>query len=291
MTFEERGRTVAVLGLGLIGGSMARDFAALGMRVLGHDADEETLDAARAGGIVHECLDASLAGAGEASVVVLAVPVSATQCVMSVVATHVTRAGLVMDVGSTKRSAIAAAESFGGEIAERFVGSHPMAGDHRSGWIASRRGLFAGATVYLCSTKSTGRDALALARELWTALGARPELIDADTHDDRVAFTSHLPHVASAAIATALSKAGVTRGDLGPGGRDVVRIAASSPETWTAIAMDNADAILRATAKLDSELARFRAALEARDANALHQLFSVAREWAGDGGSPALPAP
>src|SRR2546428_4763746 len=237
------GQTAAVLGLGLIGGSVARDLAALGVRVFGYDVDAATLDAARAEGIVAECLDASLAGLEDAGIVLIAIPVSATHGVLAAAARQVGRESLVMDVGSTKRTAIAAAASLG--IAERFVGSHPMTGDHRSGWSASRRGLFEGATVYLCPTKDTRSDARELAQELWTALGARVEWIDADVHDSRVAFTSHLPHTAAAAIALALSRAGVRPSELGPGGRDVLRIAASSADTWTPIATDNADAILR----------------------------------------------
>lgn len=276
MTFDAE--TVAVLGLGLIGGSLARDLSARGVRVMGYDADAATLDAACTAAVVHQRLEASLAGLEGATIVIVAVPVSATRDVLTAASTHLARASLVMDVGSTKRTALAIAQSLG--IAERFVGSHPMTGDHRSGWSAARRGLFAGATVYLCPTGITRAGPLALAHELWAALGARVQIIDADVHDARVALSSHLPHVASAAIALALSRANVGMGELGPGGRDVVRIAASSPDLWTAIALDNADAILGALAALESELGQFERALTTRDERALHALFSAARAWA-----------
>lgn len=272
--------TVAVLGLGLIGGSIARDLAARGVYVVGYDAHDATLDAACNEGVVRERLDPSLSGLDKATIVVVAVPISAMRDVLTVASTHLAGALLVTDVGSTKISVVAVAESLG--IASQFVGSHPMTGDHRSGLSAARTRLFERAAVYLCPAKSTTGDALALADELWRALGARPELIDAVVHDRRVAFTSHLPHAASAAIALTLSRAKVSLGDLGPGGRDVLRIAASSPEMWTEIAMDNSEPMMRALSDLVTELDRFQSALAARDASALYELFSAARNWTSE---------
>ncbi len=272
--------TVAVLGLGLIGGSIARDLAARGVYVVGYDAHDATLDAACDEGVVRERLDPSLSGLDKATIVVVAVPISAICDVLTVASTQLAGALLVTDVGSTKISAVEVAESLG--IASQFVGSHPMTGNHRSGLSAARTRLFDGATVYLCRANGTTDNAVALADELWRALGARPELIDAVVHDRRVAFTSHLPHVASAAIALTLSRANVSLGDLGPGGRDVLRIAASSPEMWTEIAMDNSEPIMLAVSDLVTQLERFRLALAARDASALYELFSTARNWASE---------
>lgn len=268
---------VAIVGLGLIGGSIARDLVSRGVRVAGYDVDSETLDRACAEGIVRDRLDASLAKLDGARIVILAVPVSATPSVLSTASRHLADAALVTDVGSTKRRALAAASDAG--LGDRFVGSHPMAGGDRSGWYAARKGLFEGATTYLCPTKSTSEESLALARELWTLLGARPEVIDADVHDRRVAFTSHMPHAVAAAIALALSRAKARNEDLGPGGRDMLRIAASSPEMWTAVLMDNGDAVQSALSALGIELQRFTDALARRDRRALAELFSAAKAW------------
>jgi prephenate dehydrogenase len=269
--------TVAVVGLGLIGGSIARDLAARGVRVAGFDADTAALDAAYADGIIADRLERSLAGLAGATTVILAVPVSATPEVLQAAAKHLGNATLVTDVGSTKRSALAAAISLG--LGRSFVGSHPMAGDHRSGWSASRTGLFSGAPTYLCATPSTRAEALVRARELWMSLGARPVVIDADAHDERVAFTSHMPHALSAALALALSRAKIGGDGVGPGGRDMLRIAGSSPDMWTAILADNADEILSAVAALRVELERFEQALSQHDARSLHGLFSEAQAW------------
>lgn len=269
--------TIAIIGLGLIGGSIARDLVSRGVRIAGYDTDPATLEMAWEEGIVRERVDASFSQLDGARIVILAVPVSATSGVLTNAAKYLSGATLVTDVGSTKRSAIAAAQSLG--LGERYVGSHPMAGDHRFGWYAARKGLFVGATTYLCPTASTVPEALELAQELWTLLGARPVVIDAETHDERVAFTSHLPHAVSAAVALALANAKYAREDLGPGGRDMLRIAASSPELWTAIMEDNSDAVRRALRALGIELKKVARALETRDASALHEILRAARAW------------
>jgi prephenate dehydrogenase len=270
-------RSAAIVGLGLIGGSLARDLAARGIRVLGFDNDPATLSAATAAGVVP--LDATLAGVDEADVVIVATPVSAIGSVLGTIAPMIGRASLVTDVGSTKRSANAAAAALGGGIGERFVGSHPMAGDHRTGWSAARRDLFAGADVYLCPTETTSAQTLERARGFWSELEARPRIITAEEHDALMARASHLPHVASAAIALALETAGVNVSQLGSGGRDVVRIAGGSADLWADIAIENGDELLRALAGVPGELERFREALAARDRDQLRALFARARQW------------
>jgi len=269
-------RTAGVIGLGLIGGSVARDLAALGVRVLAYDRDPATVEKACAEGVAAEPLDRSLAGLSEAEVVIVAVPVSSLRDVLRATP-PLPRARLVTDAGSTKGSAIATAEALG--IGERFVGSHPMAGDHRSGWSASRSGLFNGAKVYLCRTRQTCEDAVTSAHELWRALGGRPAEIAADAHDRLLAYASHLPHAVSTALALALDNVGVARATLGTGGRDVTRLAGGSVEMWTAIARDNADALLPAIAALEGQLQRLRAAVERGDEGALRDLFGAAQAW------------
>lgn len=270
-------RTAAVVGLGLVGGSLARDLAARGVRVLGHDRDPASVDAALREGALHAALGPGLEGVEEAELVAAAVPVTAAPALLRGLAPRLRAARLVTDVGSTKAGVCAAAEALG--IGGRFVGSHPLAGSHRSGWEASRAGLFEGARVFLSPAPSTREPALALARALWTSLGARPEVVDADAHDLSLALTSHLPHVASAALARALAAAGVPRVELGPGGRDVTRLAGSSPEMWTAIALENAAPLADGVAALRGELDALHAALRAGDAGALRRFFASARDW------------
>ncbi len=275
-------RSAAVVGLGLIGGSLARELAARGVRVLGYDRDTAPLQAALEEGLVHEALGESLEGVKEADLLVIAVPVAAASAVLSTALPHLGSVRLVTDVGSTKQAVVCAAEALG--IGERFVGAHPLTGDHRSGWSASRVGLFQGARVYLCATPSTSAEPLELARQLWTSLGAEPELLDAEAHDWRLAWTSHLPQAASSALALALASAGIARSDLGPGGQDLTRLAGSSPEMWTGIALENAAALSGAVAALEERLQELRAALAREDEQAVRHFFDVGRQWSEGNG-------
>lgn len=270
-------RSAAVVGLGLIGGSLARDLAGRGVRVLGGDRDPEAVRAALREGIVHAGLGPAGEGVEEAEVVVLAVPVSTAPELLAALLSRLGGARLVTDVGSTKRGIVAAAEALG--VGARFVGSHPLAGDHRSGWSASRAGLFSDARVFLTPGPSSGEEALARARALWTGVGAHVEQLPAEEHDGRLAWTSHLPQAASTALARALAGAGIPRSELGRGGRDVTRLAGSSPEMWTAIALDNAAFLAEAIDALHGRLGELRGALLRGDAAAVREFFSAAREW------------
>jgi prephenate dehydrogenase len=180
-------------------------------------------------------------------------------------------------VGSTKRSIVQCAERLG--LGDRFVGAHPLAGDHRSGWDASRTGLFQGAPVYLTPSRSTEPDALELARELWTMVGAVPQVMDAAEHDRRLAWSSHLPHAASTALACALAEAGIARSALGPGGRDVTRLAGSSPEMWADILVDNADMVRSALAAMSAHLSAISDAVASEDRDQLRELWAAANQW------------
>lgn len=267
----------AVIGLGLIGGSVARDLRALGMRVAAYDTDPGQLAMAMRDGVVNAALDATLAGIERADLVVIAVPVDAALDVLRAAAPRMSRARLITDVGSTKARIVQLAHDLG--LGARFVGSHPMAGDHRSGWNASRAGLFADAPLYLCPTPDAPADTMRLAHDLWTALGAAPIEMGADLHDERLAWTSHLPHMIAVTLGLALGGAGIRRDELGPGGRDMTRIAGSSPEMWTAIAVDNAAAIDTALETAEREIATIRRALLRADAAALRDRFTAARAW------------
>ena len=163
-----RAGRVSVVGLGLMGGSLARALAARGVQVVGYDRDADSLAAAVKEGIVHDALDDTLAGIEQADVVVLATPVATTAKLLTRLGDRLDGPSLIMDVASTKRSIVAAAEAAG--LGPRYVGAHPLTGSHRSGWGASRASLFDEARVFLCPSATTttagaaaGRVVLALA--------------------------------------------------------------------------------------------------------------------------------
>jgi prephenate dehydrogenase len=272
-------RAVAVAGLGLIGGSAARDLAAAGVRVLGWDGDAATVGAALEEGVVSAALGEGFEGLEEADALLLAVPVGAAAAVLETALPRLARARLVTDAGSTKASIVAVAERLG--LGERFVGAHPLAGDHRAGWAASRTGLFSGATVYLCRTERSSDDAVALARELWSRIGGVPVELGAEEHDRRVAWTSHLPQAVSTALAQTLAARGFARAELGPGGRDVTRLAASPAALWSDILRDNRAHVVEALAALEDSIESIRAAVERGDDEAIRSAFSSASAWSG----------
>ncbi|HEY4139755.1 MAG TPA: prephenate dehydrogenase/arogenate dehydrogenase family protein [Casimicrobiaceae bacterium] len=281
MSVLEDCRSAAIVGLGLVGGSLARDLSARGVRVLAYDTNDAHISAAMEEGIVSVALDDDLATVAQADVIVIAVPVDCAADVLRRIAVHASPASLVTDVGSTKARIVAAASSLG--MGQQFVGSHPMAGDHRSGWEASRVGLFANARVYLCLTDDATERQLQRTTAFWRALGAHPMQIAADEHDRKLARASHLPHVLSAALGIALARGGVSRSELGPGGRDVTRLAGSSPDMWTAIARENSVALEIALSDVEREIAAFRQTLSDPDARGLRSRFAAARAWFDEG--------
>ena len=268
---------MAIVGLGLMGGSLARAVASRGARVLAYDRNAEHLEQAMEAGVVHEALGRDLGGMEEADVVVLALPVDATCLALPVLARRASRAQLLMDLASTKRSVIACAESAG--VGARYVGAHPLAGSHHSGFSAARGSLFEEAHVFLCPTSCTSPGALRLAEQFWSELHARTEALDACVHDEEMAWCSHLPHMMASALACTLGEAGIPRSSLGPGGRDMTRLAGSSTAMWSAIAADNAEAIAEALLAYEEKLRQSRLAITTRDGSATRSLLEKGRGW------------
>jgi prephenate dehydrogenase len=268
---------IGIVGLGLIGGSIARDLVRLGVEVVVHDRD---------GALARETHDPVLrrlrfvdapVEVMRASLVVIAVPVGAAGEVLRALAPAVTDRHVLVDVGSTKRDIIARAHALG--IAARFVGCHPLAGDHRSGWAASRQALFTGAPVSICPAPETGTDAVETALAFWRRLGGCVEIETADAHDARMAYASHLPHAASVALALALGAAGVPPGRLGPGGRDVARLAGGSPVLWRDILLANRDSVIPAIRDFEAALRRIRETVESADLERMETVLAGARDW------------
>lgn len=272
-----RAGTVAIVGLGLMGGSLVRDLTAQGARVLGHDAEPGRAQQARSESMIDAVLDDSFAGVRDAELVVIATPVDAALGILQRLVPVLPPDATVTDVGSTKAEIVAHATRLG--LGTRFVGSHPMAGTHQSGWEASRAGLYQGAPVHLCPTATSSPEALARVERLWRDVGAVCGVMDATEHDELLAWVSHLPQVASSALAAALADAGRQPGQLGPGGRDVTRLAASSPEMWSAICLSNDVAIGVAVRALVARLTEFDDALVRKDVVALRSFFATGRSW------------
>jgi prephenate dehydrogenase len=279
---------VTVIGLGLIGGSVAAAAKRSGRyeRVRGVDSDEQACAGAVARGFVDEAAspesaecDGWLSG-GAGSLVVLATPVhAAVQWLERLRDLGFT--GTVTDVASTKRSVVEAAERAG--AAYRFVGGHPMAGSERSGIAHADPALFDGAYYILTPLGSTDTEAYRDVHTFVTSLGARVLAIDPRTHDEAVAVVSHVPHVVAAAL-TRLASAGAEEAGadllrLAAGGfKDMTRIAAGSPELWTGICAENASAIVAGLDRFAAQVKEFRDTLASGDATAVREWLAAAAE-------------
>lgn len=286
--------TIAVVGLGLMGGSLARDLAGRGYRVIAADPDADALAGAMAQGVISGTFPVGVDGSGdrsaeqrlaEAGLIVVATPVLAALPILRWLAGAAPAHAVLTDVGSTKRSIVEAAGAAG--LSHRFVGGHPVAGDHRSGWAAARAGLFVGSRVWLCSADGSADEAEALVAAMWAEVGARPRSVDAVEHDEMVAWSSHLPQLLASALGCALDGAGLDRSRLGPGGQDTTRLAGSDPALWTEILMDNADALEPALDALLEELVRLRRHIGDLDDASLRATLEDARRWADGIRDPA----
>jgi len=271
-------RRVGIVGLGLIGGSLARALRALvdPPEVLASSLEPAELERAVADGIVQRPATPEGVAAG-ADLVVYATPPDATLAFLESHAKRWRLGAAITDVGSVKRALIARAQALG--LGARFVGSHPMAGRERAGYAASRPDLFAGARVWVTPLGEEGESAAAMVEALWRAVGAHPLRIEAAAHDRLVAWVSHLPQVAATALAGALADSPYEAGALGPGGRDATRLAASPAGLWEEILLANADQLEAPLAALESALTALAAAVRARDAAAIREAFERAARW------------
>lgn len=268
---------VGILGLGLIGGSLAKDLAAEGVTVLGYDRDDATIRAARRARVIVGRIGRDFGELASCDACVIAVSVSAAPSLLRQAAAALASVPLTMDVGSTKESIVVAAQRCG--LGTTFVGAHPFAGDHKSGWRAARAGLFAGARVMLTPARTTSSGALRRARAFWRRVGARPELMGARAHDAFMAAASHLPQLFATALAGELAAAGVPRDELGRGGQDATRLAGSNPDVWTAIALDNREQIAPRLREGSRRLAVLARAVSRGDGRAIRRAIDTANRW------------
>jgi len=270
---------LAVLGLGLLGGSVAWAARERGIagEVVGCGRREAPLRAALARGLVDRvAVDPAAAVAG-ADLVVLATPVGAMAGVLRAAAAGLRRDALVTDVGSVKSLL---AETLPGLVPPgvAFIGSHPMAGSHEKGPENARPDLFEGAICVV--TPAPGDDEAAVARieAFWTALGARVVRRDPTTHDIEVAWMSHVPHAVAFAFARALGDAPPSAGEVaGSGFRDFTRIARSEPELWAEILVANRKAVEGPLARVAERLAALAQALESGDVDTMDRWIAEAR--------------
>lgn len=271
---------LAIIGVGLIGGSLALAVKQAGAvrEVLGVGRSATNLALAQQHGLIDRVVD--FAEAGQADCILLAMPVGETATVLAQLAPHLKAGAVVTDAGSTKVNVIAAARAALGTRFSDFVPGHPIAGSECNGPLAARADLFQARKVVLTPTPETRATAQALVTALWTVSGAQVETLDAGLHDQVFAAVSHLPHLAAYALVNELAQRENSAEFFrfaASGFRDFTRIAGSSPEMWRDIALANRDALLNEMDAYIVALQSLRSAISAEDAAVLLAVFSRAR--------------
>ncbi len=272
-------RRLGIVGLGLIGGSLAlaaKATQAVG-KIVGIDRDAAHREAALRLGIADD-VAADLHALGGADVVVLAVPVCAIPTLLPAVARAAPATCVITDVGSVKAPILAAGEAACPE--GRFVPGHPIAGREHSGPGAARADLFQGAVCILTPGGRARRAAVAGVEALWLAAGARVVRMEAAWHDEVLAAVSHLPHLVAYGLMDGVLRMerGAQRPRFSAGGlRDFTRVASSDPEMWRDIFLMNREPLLRTLASYREALDGLETAMRAADGEALMRVLGQAR--------------
>jgi prephenate dehydrogenase len=267
---------IAILGVGLIGGSIGLAARRLGHDVVGYDSDPGVLGAALERGALGAAGEGIAEAVAQAEAAFVAAPVGVLAEVAGAALGAAPAGCVVSDVGSTKRAVAAAGED------ERFVGGHPLAGAETSGVEHARDGLFEGATWYLTPAPRTSGVLYERLHRLLVSFGARPVAIDPDEHDRVMASVSHLPHVLAnvlvAQAAHALGEDAERLPAIGPSFRDATRVAGANSAIWTDIYLSNRDALLAGIDDLRSRLKDVRVALARGDGAAVTSWNDAARD-------------
>ncbi|MCV2348721.1 prephenate dehydrogenase [Paucibacter sp. Y2R2-4] len=279
---------LGVIGCGLMGGSFALALKKAGLvkRVVGYSKSPSTTDMAKRLGVIDVAAESALLAVSGSDIVLIAVPVSATESTLKAIRHLVTPKVLVMDVGSTKGDVVAAAQRALGKHINGFVPAHPITGKESGGVQNADVTLYQDCQVILTPLPQTDAGLVQRATDVWSALGARVLKMTPENHDTAFAAVSHLPHLLAFAYFQSVAAQPAGRDFLslaGPGFRDFTRIAASEPSVWRDILMANKAEVLVQSQRFRQALDAIEALLKNDDAAALEariRLISEARaQW------------
>ncbi|MFB3042229.1 MAG: prephenate dehydrogenase [Candidatus Poribacteria bacterium] len=281
-------RHVTILGVGLIGGSLGLALKAKGFqgKITGLGRRMSTLNHALRRKAIDVATTDFEEGLCEAELAVICTPVDLIPAMAQSIAESVpdTKPLVITDVGSVKGQIVKSIEQFFAAKKHnhlRFVGSHPMAGSHRSGVDAARVDLFEGAKCIVTPVDETDLRALQLVADLWKFAGAELHQLPPDEHDILIAGASHLPHLIASILTNTVGELRSNSAEAldfaATGFRDTTRIAAGSPEIWTGIFMQNASALMQMVDILSEKFTQFKTLLENRNANGITQILVRAK--------------
>jgi prephenate dehydrogenase len=274
---------LGLIGCGLMGGSfaLACKRGALVKRVVGYSKSPSTTERALRMGIIDSVADSALQAVAGSDVVLLAVPVAATETTLKAIRHLVEPGLLVMDVGSTKRDVVDAARRALRERIGSFVPAHPIAGKEKAGIQHADAALYVGRQVILTPLPQTDATLVQRATDLWSAIGAQVLKMTAENHETALAAVSHLPHLLAFAYFGAVLNQPAGRDLLslaGPGFRDFTRIAASVPTLWCDVLMANREEVLRQSQRFRQSLDALEKVMLASNGEALRELLRQASE-------------
>ena len=275
--FEQLG----LIGCGLMGGSFALAMKRAGLvkRVIGYSKSPTTTERAQQLGVIDAQAPSALMAVSNADLVLLAIPVAATEATLKAIRHLVTPRMLVMDVGSTKSDVVAAAQRSLRDHAGSFVPAHPITGREVSGVEHAEAELYSGRQIILTPTDATDPDHVERAEELWKALGCRVKRMTPQAHDSAFAAVSHLPHLLAFAMMHSIAMQPEADDYLslaGPGFRDFTRIAASDPKMWRDVLRSNREEVLGQAALFREALGELEQAMQADGDQQLETLISAA---------------
>jgi prephenate dehydrogenase len=274
---------LGVIGCGLMGGSFALALKRAGLvrRVVGYSKSPSTIERAKKLGVIDVGAESALQAVAGSDIVLIAVPVAATESTFRAIRHLVEPGILFMDVGSTKRDVVDAARRVLRERIGSFVPAHPIAGKEASGVEQADANLFAGRQVILTPLPQTAPELVQKATDVWAAVGSQVLKMSPENHDAAFAAVSHLPHLLAFAYFNAVTNQSAGRDYLslaGPGFRDFTRIAASSPEVWRDILLANREEVLEQSLRFRQALDAIETALGNGNADAVERLIRVAAE-------------
>tara|TARA_Y100000739_G_scaffold73860_1_gene62251 strand:+ start:5 stop:877 length:873 start_codon:yes stop_codon:yes gene_type:complete len=271
---------IAIVGLGLIGGSVAKAVRSLGLarQIFGYDNNEEYHKEIKSRKLADYLSDVPDKKLAQAELVLLAVPVKSFKEVLPNILTNISSKAILTDTGSVKSPLLKMMCSPKYKKI-RFVGGHPIAGSENFGPAAAKQDLFYGKRCILTPEEKTDKDLIQVVRRFWESLGAKVSEMDAESHDQMFASVSHLPHILAYACIQAISNTDSQEvlGHSGAGLKDFSRIASSSPQMWADIFLENQENLLPRIAAFNEVLSALEETIKKNDKRKLVELLALSK--------------
>jgi len=271
---------IAIVGLGLIGGSVAKAVRSLGLarQIFGYDNNEEYHKEIKSSKLADYLSDVPDKKLAQAELVLLAVPVKSFKEVLPNILTNISSKAILTDTGSVKSPLLKMMCSPKYKKI-RFVGGHPIAGSENFGPAAAKQDLFYGKRCILTPEEKTDKDLILVVRRFWESLGAKVSEMDAESHDQMFASVSHLPHILAYACIQAISNTDSQEalGHSGAGLKDFSRIASSSPQMWADIFLENKENLLPRVAAFNEVLSALEETIKKNDKRKLVELLALSK--------------